>query len=63
MTHFSEPGQGTSEEHKSKDYRRELEERERQSRREKDKVTSNCTQCLVKCWLLLVGWTDGDCAR
>jgi len=34
---FREPGQGTIDEIKGKDYRRELEERERQVRRDKDK--------------------------
>ncbi|CAL8075238.1 unnamed protein product [Orchesella dallaii] len=37
---YREPGQGTTEEHKSKDYRRELDDRERQSRREKEKEAS-----------------------
>lgn len=37
-----EPGQGTSDEFKNKDYRRDLEEKERQIRKEKDKVL--CTQ-------------------
>jgi protein CWC15 len=37
---YRESGQGTVDEHKSKDYRRELEERERVARREKDKDSS-----------------------
>jgi len=32
---FREPGQGTIDEIKNKDYRRELEEKERQARKEK----------------------------
>jgi len=35
---YREPGQGTVDEHKSKDYRGELEERERMIQREKEKV-------------------------
>jgi len=37
---YREPGQGTTEEHKNKDHRRELEERERVARREKEKEAS-----------------------
>lgn len=43
----SEPGQGTNEEHKGKDHRRELEDRERQSRRDKEKVTQ-CVSLIVE---------------
>ncbi|CAG7727020.1 unnamed protein product [Allacma fusca] len=37
---YRESGQGTVDEHKNKDYRRELEDRERTVRREKDKESS-----------------------
>jgi len=37
---YREPGQGTTEEHKSKDYRHELENRERQVRKDKEKEGS-----------------------
>jgi protein CWC15 len=37
---YREPGQGTNEEYKNKEYRRELEDRERTARREKDKEAS-----------------------
>ncbi|ODN05448.1 Protein CWC15 A [Orchesella cincta] len=37
---YREPGQGTTDEHKSKDFRREVEDRERQSRRDKEKEAS-----------------------
>jgi len=38
---FREPGQGTTEEIKGKDYRRDLEEKEQQARKDKDKESRN----------------------
>jgi hypothetical protein len=35
---YSEPGQGTSDEFKDKEFRKELDEKERQAKKDKDKV-------------------------